>query len=103
MPPRDALGAPLPRGPVSGPAKLVARRLPAHPGCIRRGPRYGRAVKASDLPPHVVQAFIAERDYVDHFTEFTMTFDGKPTIEAIAKSTAILISADQHDFQPLSS
>lgn len=27
-----------------------------------RGPRYGRAVKASDLPPHVVQAFIAAED-----------------------------------------
>ncbi len=27
-----------------------------------RGPRYGRAVKAGDLPPHVVQAFIAAED-----------------------------------------
>jgi penicillin-binding protein 1A len=33
-----------------------------------RGPRYGRAVKLSELPPHVVKAFIAVEDkrFLDH-------------------------------------
>ncbi len=34
-----------------------------------RGPRYGRAVKASELPPHVVNAFIAAED--QRFREHT--------------------------------